>query len=105
MEIEICSHPYQPHSQVFLKKRLGQAKPEYHSFKVTWFDNRNWGDWLYWEATRERAYCIICRNVYALGQLTMYRNRETAFITRLITGQMEHDRLSNTTKVCVTKKH
>ena len=34
MEIKICSHPYQPHSQVFPKKRFGQAKPEYHSFKV-----------------------------------------------------------------------
>ena len=73
MEIEICSYPYQPHSQGFPKKRFGQAKP---SFKVSWFDNHNWSKWLHWEATRERAYCIICRNIYALGQLTMHRNRE-----------------------------
>ena len=91
MEIEICSHPYQPHSQVFPKKRFGQAKPEYRSFKVSWFDNRNWSNWLHWEATRERAYCIICRNVYALGQLTMHRNRELKqhLLQRgLITGKM-----------------
>ena len=71
VEIKICSHPYQPHSQGFPKKRFGQAKPEYRSFKVSWFDNRNWSNWLHWEATRERAYCIICRNVYALRQLTI----------------------------------
>ena len=34
MEIEIISsHPYQPHSQVFPKKRFGPAEPEYRSFK------------------------------------------------------------------------
>ena len=80
-EIEIRSHPYQPRSHVFPKKRFGQAKPEYRSFKASWFDHRNWSNWLHWEAANERAYCIICRNVYALGQLTMSRNRETAFIT------------------------
>jgi hypothetical protein len=81
MEIEICSHPYQPHSQGFPKKRFGQAKPEYRSFKVSWFDNRNW-------EARVRAYC---RNVYALGQLTMHRNRELKqhLLQRgLITGKM-----------------
>ena len=75
-EIEICSHPYQPRSQLFPRKRFGYAKPEYRSFKVSWFDNRNWSNWLHWEAAKERVYCIICRNVYALGQLTMSRNRE-----------------------------
>ena len=91
MEIKICSHPYQPHSQGFPKKRFGQAKPEYRSFKVSWFDNRNWSNWLDWEATRERAYCIISRNVYTLGQLTMRRNRELKqhLLQRgLITGKM-----------------
>ena len=52
----------------------------YRSFKASWFDNRNWSNWLHWEAAEE-VYCIICRNVYALGQLTMSRNKETAFIT------------------------
>ena len=61
MEIEICSYPYQPHSQGFPKKRFGQAKPEYRSFKVSWFDNRNWSNWLHWEASRERAHCIAAK--------------------------------------------
>ena len=79
-EIKICSHPYQPCSQVFPEKRFGHAKPVYRSFKASLFDNRNWSNWLHWEAAEE-VYCIICRNVYALGQLTMSRNKETAFIT------------------------
>ena len=80
-EIEICSHFYQPRGQVFPRKRFGQAKPEYRSFKASWFDNCNWSNWLHWDAAKEKIYCIICRNIYALGQLTMSRNRETAFIT------------------------
>ena len=52
---------------------------------------------------RQLKRSIICRNVYALGQLTMSRNKETEFGS--VTGKTQHDHFSNTAKVCVTKKH
>ena len=86
--VHIPTNPIAKDSQ---RRDLVRPKPEYRSFKVSWFDNRNWSNWLHWEATRERAYCIISRNVYALGQLTMHRNRELKqhLLQRgLITGKM-----------------
>lgn len=74
-------HPNQSRNQVFPKKKFGQTKPEYRSFKASWFDNHKWSTWLHWEAAEQNVFCVTCRNVYALGQLTMSRNREATFIT------------------------
>ena len=80
-EVAIISSPHQPRGRSFPKKKFGQAKPEYRSFRVSWFDNEKWSKWLHWEAEKERVYYMICRNIYALGQLTMSKNKEAAFIT------------------------
>ena len=77
----VCMRPNQPRGRTFPKKKFGQVKPEYRAFKESWFDNQNWSKWLHWEEEKERVYCIICRNVHVLGQLTMSKNKESAFIT------------------------
>lgn len=77
----VCLCPNQPRGRSFPKNKFGQVKPEYQAFKESWFDNQNWSKWLHWEEERERVYCIICRNVHVLGQLTMSKNKESAFIT------------------------
>ena len=81
MEIQLLDKPHQPRSGVFPKRQFGQKKPEYRSFKPSWFDNKLWSDWLHWETKNNRAYCFICRNVYVLHQLTLSKNQESAFIT------------------------
>ena len=81
MEFELLDKPHQPRSGVFPKKQFGQKKPEYRSFKPSWFDNKLWSNWLHWESKNNRAYCFICRNVCVLYQLTLSKNQESAFIT------------------------
>ena len=80
-EFELLDKPHQPRSGVFPKRQFGRKKPEYRSFKPSWFDNKLWSDWLHWESKHNRVYCFICRNVYVLQQLTMSKNQESAFIT------------------------
>ena len=40
MYIELLQGPNQPRSGVFPKRQFGQKKPEYRSFKPSWFDNK-----------------------------------------------------------------
>ena len=60
---------------------MGRNKPEYRFFKATCFDNVMWSSWLHWENSKEKAYCIICHNIYALKQLTSSQNKGFVFTT------------------------
>ena len=72
LEFGVVEEPYQPRTQrMFPKKKFGQKKPEYRSFRCTWFDNALWRKWLHWEVSNSKVYCIVCRNVHILNQLTL----------------------------------
>ena len=65
---------------MFPKRMFGKKKPQFRSFQCSWFNNLLRSKWLHWEEKIDKAYCIICRNVHILNQLTS-KNQESAFIT------------------------
>ena len=81
-EFWVIKQPYQPRSKgAFPKRKLGQKKTEHRSFQPFWFDNKLCEKWLHWETRNNRAYCIICRNVHPLKQFTLFKSKESTFIT------------------------
>ena len=80
LEYGITPEPNQPQSQeMFPKRMFGKKKPQFRSFQCSWFNNLLWSKWPHWEEKIDKAYCIICRNVHILNQLTS-KNQESAFI-------------------------
>ena len=97
--------PCQPRSQnSFPKKKTGGKKPEYGSFKANWFDNVMWFPGFTGEKRNEKAHCIICRNMYALNQLTISQKTKNLLLPPpgMAMGKMLLDPFSNTTEVYVT---
>ena len=58
LRTDVCMYPNQPHGRAFPKKKFGQLKPGYRSFKESWFDNNNWSKWLHWEQEREMVFAL-----------------------------------------------
>ena len=61
----------------FLSKKFGSQN---RAFNSKWFDNEKWSQWLHWDNHTHKSFCYICRCVFSINHLTMYKNMKDAYI-------------------------
>ena len=74
---EVLMKPHQLCIQ-FPQKKFGKTKIQYRSFNSRWFHDKRWSDWLHWKDNK--IYCLFCRNIFLMKQLTLSKNMEASFI-------------------------